>query len=328
MFKLTKTLCAAAIAGCAAFAPLSAQADYPDRPITLIVPFAAGGPTDAIARLVAKGMSENLKQTIVIENIGGAGGTLGSARAAKSKPDGYTLLIGHAGTHAASVGLYTKLPYDPVASYEFIGEMGDAPQILVVNKALPVTDLKGFIAYVKAKNKELNFGTAGVGSASYLGGVMLNSALGTDVQPVHYRGAGPAMNDVIGGQIQYMVDVSTTALPQIRGNTVRAITVLRSTRIAALPDVPATPEEGMPGLDFSVWNVLLAPAGTPRPIIDRLNVALRETLKDPALIDRLAELGIELPDDARRTPEGARAHVAAEIQKWVPVVKATGVTLD
>ncbi|MEW6254907.1 MAG: tripartite tricarboxylate transporter substrate-binding protein [Pseudomonadota bacterium] len=328
MSTLTKTLCAAALAAAALLSPLAARAEYPDRPITLIVPFAAGGPTDAIARLIAKGMSENLKQTIVIENVGGAGGTTGSARAAKAKPDGYTLLIGHAGTHAASVGLYTKLPYDPVTSYEFIGEMGDAPQILVVNKDLPITDLKSFIAYVKAKDTQLNFGTAGVGSASYLGGVMLNSALGTNVPPVHYRGAGPAMNDVIGGQIQYMVDVSTTALPQIRGNTVRPITVLRSQRIASLPDLPATPEEGMPGLDFSVWNVLLAPAGTPRPIIDRLNVALRAALADPTLAARLAELGIELPDEARRSPEGARAHVAAEIQKWVPVVKATGVTLD
>lgn len=311
-----------------AIAPAAKAQTYPTRPVTLVVPFAAGGPTDALARLVAESMGRDLGQQMIVENAGGAGGTIGSARVARATPDGYSLLFGHAGTHAASVGLYRKLPYDPVNDYEHIGEVGDAPQILVVKKTLPVKTLKEFIDYTKANQKTMNFGTAGVGSAAYLGGVMLNSMLGTDVTPVHYRGAGPAMADVMAGQLDYMVDVSTTALPQIQGGTVHPIAVLRSTRISALPDLPATPEAGLPGVDFSVWNVVMAPKGTPEPIVDRLNQALRRTLADATVRERLKQYAIELPDEKRMTPEGTRAHIQAEIEKWLPIIKATGVSLD
>ena len=332
MFKrpLKTASLVAALAGTVLLGATAAQAQpaYPTRPITMIVPFAAGGPTDGLARLVAQAMSSDLGQQIVVENVGGAGGTIGSARAAKATPDGYTLLFGHAGTHAASVGLYKKLPYDPVNDYEHIGEAGDAPQILIVKKDLPVSNLKEFVDYVKANQDKMNFGTAGVGSASHLGGVMLNVALGTNVKAVNYRGAGPAMNDLLAGTLDYMIDVSTTALPQIQGGTVKPIAVMRTKRISALPDLAASPEGGVAGLDFSVWNVIMAPKGTPRPIVDRLNLALRNGLKDEKVRARLTELAIELPDEARLSPEGAKAHVKAEIEKWVPALKSAGVSLD
>lgn len=317
------------LAGLLILPALSAQAQsYPTKPIVMVVPFAAGGPTDALARLTAEGMGKDLGQQIVVENAGGAGGTIGSARVVRAPADGYTLLFGHAGTHAAAVGLYKKLPYDPINDYEHIGEVGDAPQILVVKKTLPAKTLKEFIDYTKANQKTMNFGTAGVGSAAYLGGVMLNAMLGTDVTPVHYRGAGPAMADVMAGQLDYMVDVSTTALAQIQGGTVQPIAVLRSTRIAALPDLPATPEAGLPGVDFSVWNVVMAPKGTPKPVVDRLNQALRKTLADATVRERLKQFAIELPDEKRMTPEGTKAHMQAEIERWLPIIKATGVQLD
>jgi tripartite-type tricarboxylate transporter receptor subunit TctC len=316
-------------AGFALLAPqLLAQEAYPTRPITLVVPFAAGGATDALARLIAEPMSRDLGHQVVIENVAGAGGTVGSARAAKANPDGYTILLGHAGTHAASVGFYKKLPYDPVEDYEQIGEAGDAPQILIVNKELPVKDLKEFAAYVEQNQDQVSFGTAGVGSAAHLGGMMLNAKLGTNVKAVSYRGLGTAMTDLIAGRISYMVDVSTSALPQIQGGTVRPIAVMRSTRIAALPDLPASPESGIPGLDFSVWNVLLAPKGTPRPIVERLNAALRKATSDEKVRSRYKDLAIELPDEVRMTPEGARSHMKAEVEKWLPIVRATGLTLD
>jgi tripartite-type tricarboxylate transporter receptor subunit TctC len=332
MFKrpLKTASLVAALAGTVLLGATATQAQpaYPTRPVTMIVPFAAGGPTDGLARLVAQAMSSDLGQQIVVENVGGAGGTVGSARAAKATPDGYTLLFGHAGTHAASVGLYKKLPYDPVNDYEHIGEAGDAPQILIVKKDLPVSNMKEFVDYVKANQDKMNFGTAGVGSASHLGGVMLNVALGTNVKAVNYRGAGPAMNDMLAGTLDYMIDVSTTALPQIQGGTVKPIAVMRTKRISALPDLPASPEGGVAGLDFSVWNVIMAPKGTPRPIVDRLNLALRNSLKDEKVRARLSELAIELPDEARLSPEGAKAHVKAEIEKWVPALKSAGVSLD
>ena len=320
----------AVLAGSAGFPKeeVHAQPAYPTRPIAMVVPFAAGGPTDGLARLVADAMSRDLGQQIVIENIGGAGGTIGSTRGARAAPDGYTLLLGHAGTHAASAGLYKQLPYDPVNDFEHIGEIGDAPQILIVKKSLPVNSLRDFVDYVKANDSRMNFGTAGVGSASHLGGIMLNVALGTNVSAVNYRGAGPAMNDLLAGTLDYMIDVSTTALPQIRGGTVKALAVMSSNRIASLPNVPASPEGGVKGLDFSVWNVVMAPKGTPRPIVDRLNKALRKSLDEETVRARLRELGLELPDETRRSPEGARAHVQAEIQRWVPVLRSVGVSID
>ena len=248
---------------------------YPTRPVTVIVPFPAGGPTDVIARLYADAMSRNLGQPFLVENVGGGGGTIGSGRAAKAAPDGYTLLVGHAGTHAANGAFYAKLPYDPVNGYEYVGSLGDAPQILIGKKGGP-TNLKDFTAHVKANQAKMNFGTAGVGSASHLGGAMLNVALGMQVQAVHYRGVAPAMNDLVARQIDYMVDMSTTSIPQIQGGNVVPIAVMRSQRLSIIPEVPTSFETGITNLNLSIWNVLMAPKSTPRPVIDRLNIALRK----------------------------------------------------
>ena len=245
-----------------------AQDAYPDRPVTMIVPFAAGGPTDALARIVAQGLTEKLGQQVLVENVPGAGGTIGSGRAARAEADGYTLLVGHAGTLAANVGLYRKLPYDVVEDFDPVGFMGDVPQILIVKKDFPAQTAAEFYAYVKEHDAELTAGTAGVGSASHLGGLLLNSALGTEVELVGYKGAGPAMNDLVGGHIDYMIDVSTTALPQIAAGTVRPLAVLRVERIAALPDVPTMAETGLPNMEANIWNLLLAPKGTPQPVVD------------------------------------------------------------
>jgi len=314
----------------ALFAPsvLRAQGSYPDRPISLIVPFAAGGPTDAVARIAAEFMSRDLGQTIVIENIAGAGGTIGSVRAARANPDGYTIQIGQAGTHVSSVGLYRNLRYNPITDYEHLGLLGDLPQVLIVKNDLPPRDFKAFADYLRANEAKLNAGTAGPGSSSHMGAAMLNVRLGTKVNLVAYRGTGPAMNDLLSGQIDYMVEVSLTAKAQIEAGTVRPLAVFRSARIATLPDVPSTNEFGVEGLDFPVWLGLLAPKGTPQPVVERLNASIRKAVQDPALRARLSPLGLEMPQDATNTPSGFRDFIQSEIDRWVPLIRKAGLALD
>jgi tripartite-type tricarboxylate transporter receptor subunit TctC len=312
----------------AAPAGAGAQDVYPTEPVTVIVPFAAGGPTDGLARIVAQSLTEKLGQQVLVENAPGAGGTIGSGRAARAEPDGYTLLVGHAGTLAANVGLYKKLPYSSVDDFEPIGFMGDVPQILLVKKDLPVQTAAEFITYAKEHQDELNCGTAGTGSAAHLGGLLLNAALGTQIQLVGYKGAGPAMTDLMGGQIDCMVDVTTTAVPQIKAGTVRPLAVLRAQRIAVVPDVPTTAEVGLQNMEANIWNVLLAPKGTPQPVVDRLATALRETMQEPAVKERLAELGVELPTQTQATPAEIRAYIQAEVDRWSPVIKAAGASAD
>jgi tripartite-type tricarboxylate transporter receptor subunit TctC len=297
---------------------------YPDRPVTLVVPFPPGGPTDVIARFYADTMAPELGQSIIVENVAGAGGTIGSARVARASPDGYTLLIGHTGTHAANGAFYSKLPYDPINDYEYIGSMGDAPQILIAKKGAP-NNPKDFAEHVRADQAKMNVGTAGIGSASHLGCAMLNFALGTQVQAVHYRGVAPAMNDLIAGQIDYMVDMSTTSIPQIQGGNVVPIVIMRSKRLSALPDIPTSFESGVANLDIAIWNVLMAPRKTPRPIIDRLNGALRKAAATSEVKTRLAALAVEIPDDDRMSPEGAQAFVNSEVKRWVPALKKAGI---
>jgi tripartite-type tricarboxylate transporter receptor subunit TctC len=329
--KIVSSLLAAATTlalSVAAPAGAGAQDAYPTRPVTAIVPFAAGGPTDGLARIVAQSLTEKLSQQVLVENAPGAGGTIGSGRAARADADGYTLLVGHAGTLAANVGLYRKLPYDSVNDFEPIGFMGDVPQILLVKKDLPVQTAAEFIAYAKEHQDELNCGTAGIGSAAHLGGLLLNAALGTEIELVGYKGAGPAMNDLVGGQIDCMVDVTTTAVPQIKASTVRPLAVLRAQRIAVVPDVPTTAEVGLQNMEANIWNVLLAPKGTPQPVLDHLAAALRETMQDPTVKERLAQLGVELPTQKEATPAEIRAYIQAEVDRWLPVIKAAGVSAD
>jgi tripartite-type tricarboxylate transporter receptor subunit TctC len=317
-------LAALMIAG--SFIPAFAQSAYPDRPVTLIVPFAAGGPSDVLARHVVEAMSNNLGQRIVVENLGGAGGTIGSARGARATPDGYTILLGHTGTHAANVGLYKKLPYDAIQDFEPIGSVGDQPQFLVVKKELPIRNFKEFAAYLKANR--MTYGTAGVGSATHLGGLLLNAALGTDATPVAYRSSGPAMTDLIAGHIDFLIDVSSTALPQIRAGAVTPVAVLRSARVPSAPDVPGANDLGLPSLDSSIWTVFLAPAGTPRPIVDKLNQSLRAALADETVKAKLVQLGVEPPEPERMSPDGTRAYMRAEIARWLPIIQKAGVSLD
>ena len=305
-----------------------ALADYPDRPLTMVVPFAAGGPTDVLARVIADGMSRDLGQTIVVENAPGAGGTVGSSRAARAAGDGHTLLIGNVGTLAANVSLYKKLPFDVLKDFTPIGSVGDAPQIVSARPDTPASGLDEFAKYLKEHAKDMNAGSAGVGSGSFLGALILNSALGENIEIVHYRGAGQALTDVMAGHIDYMVDSSTTSVSAIQAGKVRGVAVLRPQRIKALPDVPAAGESSYSDLHYDIWNMVLTPSATPEDRVARLAQALQATLHDPAVIERLASSGIEIPAAHQQTPEGAAELLRSEIERWRPLVGGMGITLD
>ncbi len=315
--------------GSALLAPGIARAQsYPARTVTVLVPFAAGGPTDVIARVYAEFLSRDLGQTFVIENVAGAGGTIGSNKAAKAAPDGYTIQIGQAGTHVSSVGLYKNLGYNPVTDYEHLGLLGDLPQVLVVRKDLPVNDLNEFVNYVKINGDKMNAGTAGPGSSSHMGAAMLNVRLGSKVTLVPYRGTGPAMNDLISGKIDFMVEVSLSAMPMISGGAIRPLAVFRSERVSTLKDVPSTNEFGVQGLDFPVWLGLLAPKGTPPEIVGKLNASIRKATADAGIRARLSPLGLEIPNEATNTPVAFKAFIQSEIDRWVPLIKGAGLQLD
>ncbi|MFC4276346.1 Bug family tripartite tricarboxylate transporter substrate binding protein [Achromobacter aloeverae] len=326
-----RLLLAAALASAGAGLPARttrAAGAYPAKPIVLIVPFAAGGPTDVLARVIAEGMSRDLGQPIIVENTPGAGGTVGTARAARMAPDGYTLLIGNVGTLAANATLYKKLPYDILKDFIALGSVGDAPQVLSARKDLPVSGLDQFAAYAQAHAKDMNFGAAGVGSGSFLGGILLNDRLGLKINAVNYRGAGQALNDVMAGHLDYLVDSSTTSVGYVNSGMVRGVAVLRPKRIAALPDVPAAGESAFADLHYDIWNMLLAPAGVPAPVVARLSVALRNAVAAPATRDKLAGSGIEAPSVPNQTPEGAAELLASEVRRWAPVLKKLAITVD
>jgi len=305
-----------------------AAAAFPTKPVLLIVPFAPGGPTDVLARVIAEGMSKDLGQPIIVENTPGAGGTVGTARAARAAADGYAMLIGNVGTLAANASLYKKLSYDLLRDFTALGSVGDAPQVLSARKDLAISGLDEFADYVRRHGKDMNFGAAGVGSGSYLGGVLLNERLGLNVNAVNYRGAGQALNDVMAGHIDYMVDSSTTSVGHIKAGMVRGVAVLRPARIAALPDVPAAGESGFGDLHYDIWNMMLVPAGTPPPIVARLNQALRSSVAAPATRQRLSAAGIEAPSARNQTPEGASELLRSEIERWAPILTKLNITVD
>ena len=319
-------LAAAAAAGLAAL-PVAAlaQAAYPAKPITMIVPFAAGGPTDALARVLTQKMGEKLGQQIIVENIGGAGGTIGVNKAAKATPDGYTLLFTHMGTMAVNIALYKSLPYDSIKDFEPIGLGGTNPMVLVVKKGLPAKNFAEFLAYVKANQKTVQYGLAGIGSASHLGGLMLNSMMKVEVLEIPYKGTGPALNDLVSGQFDYMVDQAVNVLSQIQGGNIRALGVSTAKRLPQLPDVPAISDSGLPGYEVTIWNGFFAPKGTPPEIIAKINKALGATLADEGVRKRLTELAVDLPSTAEATPAALRDLLKASIDKWVPAVRAAGV---
>jgi tripartite-type tricarboxylate transporter receptor subunit TctC len=311
-----------------AAAPLSVQAqDYPTKNITMIVPFAAGGPTDTVARLLGQAMGKTLGQTIVVENVGGAGGTLGAARAAKAAPDGYTVFLHHIG-HATSATLYRKLPFDTVGDFAPIGLVTDVPMTLVAKAGTPANTLAELVDYLKKNKDKVSYANAGVGAASHLCGMLFMSAIQTELTTVAYRGTGPAMNDLLGGQVDVMCDQTTNTTSQIKAGKIKVYAVTTPTRVPSLPDVPTSAEAGLPGLQVGVWHGLYAPKGTPKPVVDRLVAALQAALEDPLVKERFGELGTEPVTKNKATPDALAAHLKAEIEKWRPIIKNAGIYAD
>jgi tripartite-type tricarboxylate transporter receptor subunit TctC len=326
MKRLT-TLLAAAVA-LAALTTSAAAQDWPNRAITLIVPFAPGGGIDVSARLQAQYMGELLGQTIVVENVGAVAGQAGSARVAKAAPDGYTFLIGNSGTHAFSQALYKKPMYNSTSDFEPVGLMTESPRILIARKDLPVNNLQEFIAYVKANQDKMQFGSAGVGSGTHLPCVLLNMAMGVNVTHVPYRGEGPAMQDVIGGRIDYMCATIQTGAVQAMEKTVKGIAVMAEARVPIIADLATSGEQGLPGVAASVWNAYFLPVGTPEPIVAKLNRAMSDTLDNPGIRKRLEDLGLEIVPPARRTPRYLAKFVHEEVERWSKVVKAAGINVE
>ena len=316
------------IIGLALFAALPASAqNYPNKVVSMVVPFAAGGPTDTVARLIGVPMTKTLGQQIIVENVAGAGGTIAANRVAKSSPDGYTILIHHIGM-ATAPGLYRKLPYNPITDFEPIGLINEVPMTLVAKKDFPAKDLKELIAYVKANKEKVNYANAGLGAASHLCGMVFMSAIQTDVTTVPYGGTGPAMNDLLGGQVDFMCDQTTNTTSQIKAGKIKVYGVTTKKRVPSLPNVPTMDEAGLKGFDVSVWHALYAPKGTPKPVIDKLAKALQDALKDSTVKQRFEDLGTEPIALIRATPAALRAQLKAEIDRWTPIIKKAGVYAD
>jgi tripartite-type tricarboxylate transporter receptor subunit TctC len=311
-----------------AFFTAGAQAEtYPSKVITLVVPFSAGGPTDTVARMIAQPMSKTLGQTIIVENIGGAGGTIAAARVARANPDGYTIFLHHIGM-ATSATLYKKLPYNVLTDFETIGLVTPVPMTIIAKQAMGSKDIKEFIKYIKANKDNITYGNAGVGAASHLCGMLFMSAIETDFTTVSYKGTGPAMNDLLGGVFDFMCDQTTNTTPQIKGGKVQAYAVTSKTRVPSLPDVPTLAESGLKDFEVSVWHGLYAPKGTPKPIVNQISAALRVALKDPQVVQRFADLGTQPEPQDRATPEAHRAYLKSEVEKWAPIINKAGIYAD
>src|SRR5882757_2158106 len=307
-----------------AASPAAAQTDYPRRTITLIVPFAAGGPTDVVARIAGEHMSRTLGQQIIVENVLGAGGTTASTRAMRANPDGYTIIMGHMGTHAASVALYPNLAYKPDVDFEPIGLVAGTPVLILARKVFPPKDLKEFVIYVKANVAKLNMAHAGVGSVAFTTCLLLNSILYVKPTSVPYNGTGPALTALIAGQVDYMCDQIVNIVQQVQAGQIKAYAIGTAERNPALPNVPTSKEAGLPEFQAQAWNALFAPKGTPQPILDKLTDALDKALDDEQTRKRLLELGSVLPDKTGRGQQALAALVKSEIDRWTPVIKAAG----
>jgi tripartite-type tricarboxylate transporter receptor subunit TctC len=325
MNYLRRTLATAglALAGLGPIAGSAQAQDYPTRSITMIVPFAAGGPTDIIARIVTAEMAKTLGQSIIIENVVGAGGTTATTRAARANPDGYTLITGHMGTHAAAVPLYPKLAYHPEKDFEPVALLAGTPILILAKKDFPAKDLKEFVAYVKANTDKLNMAHAGIGSVSYSSCELLSSVLEIKPTGVPFNGTGPAMNALVGGQVDYMCDQIVNAVPQINGGTIKAYAVATPERNPSLPDLPTTIEAGLPKYQVSAWNAIFAPKGTPPAITAKLNAAAAKALDDETVRKRLLDLGSDIPKADGRTQAALAALVKSEVEKWSAVLKPT-----
>ena len=316
------------VASAVVLSPVNAWAQtYPSRPITLVVPFAAGGPTDVVARALSVTMGRALGQTVVVENKTGAGGTLAAAAVARAAPDGYTFLIHHNGM-ATAPALYRKLPFNPLTDFEYVSQVVDVPMTLVGRKDLPAKTLPELLVYLKAQGDKINLAHAGLGAVSHLCGMVFRQAVGVDLTTVPYQGTGPAMAALLGGQVDLLCDQTTQTVPQIKAGALRFYGVTTTKRIKALPDAPTLAEQGLKGFDVMVWHGIYAPKGTPKEATEKFNAALRVALKDPVFATRMAELGAEIVPDARLTPEGLRLWLKQEIDRWGPVIKNAGVYAD
>lgn len=316
-----------AAACAAAHATPAAAQTFPSRPVTMIVPFAPGGPSDIVARLIAVPMGADLGQAVVVENVPGAGSTIGQGRLVAARPDGQTVMLGGIGQSTIPT-LYRTLPFDPVGGMDVVGLVNEVPMTIVVRRSFPAATLTDFVTHARRERERLNFGNAGVGSTSHLCGLLLMSALAAPMTQVPYRGSGPVMTDIVAGTLDVACDQTTNTTEQIRAGSVRAFAVTTPARIAPLPDLPTTTEGGLPEMQMSGWNMVFAPRGVPVPVLDRLNRALLVALRDEAVIRRFAELGTAPVAAERATPEAGRAFWQAEIAKWRPLIQAAGQFAD
>ena len=327
MKTLNAIIGATALAAASLFSAVAGAQTYPDRTITMVVPFSAGGPTDTVARLVAEAMSKDLGQQVIIENVGGAGGTLGAARVADAEADGYTVLLHHIGM-ATSDTLYRKLPYKTLDAFEYVGLVTEVPMTIVARKDLEPTDLNGLIEYAKANKDTVTVANAGIGAASHLCGMLFMSAIETPLVTVPYKGTGPAMTDLLGGQVDIMCDQTTNTTKQIQGGTIKAYAVTSPERLDVLKDVPTAAEGGLSDFQVSIWHGIYAPKGTPEEAVNRLSEALKVALADPNVAARFAELGTEPSPQSDATPEALKAKLEGEIARWKPVIEAAGEYAD
>jgi tripartite-type tricarboxylate transporter receptor subunit TctC len=300
---------------------------YPSKVITIVVPFSAGGPADVLARLLARPMGASLKTQVIIENVTGAGSTIGANRVAKASPDGYTLLLHNLG-HSTAISLYRKLAYHPINDFEPIGLIADIPMTLVTKKDLPPNNLKELLAYVKANRQKINLANAGPGSSAHFCGMLFQTAMQMELTTIPYAGTAPAMIDLLGGQVDILCDQVNNTISQIKAGKIKIIGVTTKKRLPTLPDVPSLHEAGLQNFEITVWNGLYAPKGTPKEIIKTLSLALQESLRDAGLKKRCAELGVEVMPESSATPEALRAHLKGEIEKWAPIIKKAGVYAD
>jgi tripartite-type tricarboxylate transporter receptor subunit TctC len=313
--------------GLTGLAGVALAQNYPTRAVTLVVPFAAGGPTDVVARTLGAVMTKNWGQTVVVENRVGAGGTIAAASVARAVPDGYTFLIHHNGM-ATAPALYRKLPFNPLTDFEYVSQVVDVPMTLMGRKDLPAKNLSELTDYIKANASKINVAHAGLGAVSQLCSMVFRQAVGVDLTTVPYQGTAPAMNALLAGQVDLLCDQTTQTIPHIKANSLRFYGVTTRERIKSLPDAPTLAEQGLKGFEVVVWHGVYAPKGTPKDIVDKFGAALRTALKDPVVAQRFADLGAEFVPDAKLSPEGLRTWLKQEIDRWGPVIKSAGVYAD
>ena len=325
---MKRTILGVALAALLAVPGMAGAQDFPTRPMTMVIPFAAGGPTDLLGRVIAAKMGEILKQNVIVENVGGAGGQTGSKRVAEAKPDGYSFVLGTVGTHAQGQTLYKQPLYNAETDFTPVGLIAEVPIVLIARKDLPANNLKEFVAYAKANEAKMQFGSAGAGSATHLGCVVLNTAMGTPkITHVPYKGTGPAMQDLIAGRIDYLCEIISTAKPQIDGHNVKPIAILTKTRSPVEKDIPTSAEQGL-DVQAYTWNAIFLPKGAPEAVVKKLNAAMLEAMHTPAVKERLEGFGAQVVSDDRATPAYLAQFVKDEIVKWAAPIKASGVSVN